>query len=99
MENKRTQIIQTIVANREKNRGFGVRQLGLFGSCTREEQTEGSDLDFVVEFEKKTFDDYMDLKLFLENLFHRRVDLVLVDAIKPRLRSSILEEVIHAPGL
>ena len=42
---------------------------------------------------------YMDLKLFLEGLFDRPVDLVLADAIKPRLRSPILEDVVHAPGL
>jgi len=53
----------------------------------------------VVEFEKKSFDSYMDLKLFLEELFDRPVDLVLADAIKPRLRAAILREAIHAPGL
>ena len=57
------------------------------------------DLDFVVELERKTFDAYMDLKLFLEDLFGCPVDLVLADAIKPRLRPTILREMIHAPGL
>jgi len=76
-----------------------VRRLGLFGSCARGERTEASDLDFVVEFEKKSFDAYMDLKLFLEELFGCQVDLVISDAIKPRLRSVILGEAIHAAGL
>ena len=58
-----------------------------------------SDLDFLVEFEKKSFDAYMDLKAFLETLFGCRVDLVLENAIKPRLRSTILNEALHAEGL
>ncbi len=52
-----------------------------------------------VTFEKKSFDSYMDLKAFLEELFHRRVDLVLADAIKPRLRENILKDAVYAPGL
>ena len=53
----------------------------------------------MVELEKKSFDSYMDLKFFLEELFDRPVDLVLADGIRPRLRAAILREAIHAPGL
>jgi predicted nucleotidyltransferase len=58
-----------------------------------------SDLDFVVELDERTFDRYMDLKLFLEELFGCRVDLVLVGSIKPRLRSAILGEAVCAARL
>jgi hypothetical protein len=78
---------------------MGVRSLGLFGSVARGENTVASDLDFVVELEPKTFDVYMDLKAYLETLFGCSVDLVLADALKPRLREPILNETIHAPGL
>ncbi|MBI1824225.1 MAG: nucleotidyltransferase family protein [Nitrospirae bacterium] len=78
---------------------YSVRRLGLFGSCVRGESTETSDLDFIVEFEKKTFDAYMDLKTFLEELFKCRVDLVVSEAIKPRLRENILKESVYAKGL
>ena len=80
-------------------RRYGVRSLGLFGSAARGTAQEDSDLDFVVEFETKSFDAYMDLKAFLEGLFGCRVDLVLGEAIKPRLRETILKEALHAPGL
>lgn len=99
MKKDKEQILSTLSANEAKIRSFGVRSLSLFGSSARGEDTPGSDLDFVVEFEKKTFDSYMDLKLFLEELFDRPVDLVLADSIKPRLRAAILREAIHAPGL
>src|SRR6266478_955667 len=95
----REEILKTIDANQAKIKGFGVLSLSLFGSCARGEETAESDLDFVVEFERKSFDGYMDLKFFLEDLFGKPVDLVLADGIKPRLRSVILREAIHAPGL
>ena len=92
-------ILTTLSANEAKIKSFGVRSLSLFGSSIRGEETAGSDLDFIVEFQNKSFDSYMDLKLFLEDLFGRPVDLVLADGIKPRLRAAILREAIHAPGL
>ena len=95
----REQILRILEENQNTIRSYGVKRLGLFGSCARGECSEGSDLDFVVEFHKKSFDSYMDLKVFLEGLFECRVDLVLADTIKPRLRSTILEEAVHVPGL
>jgi hypothetical protein len=92
-------ILETLSAHEAKIRSFGVRSLSLFGSSVRGEETPASDLDFIVEFQNKSFDSYMDLKLFLEDLFGRQVDLVLADGIKPRLRAAILREAIHAPGL
>jgi uncharacterized protein len=91
-------IFQIFESYREKLRAMGVRKLGLFGSCARGEIKETSDLDFLVELEDETFDSDMDLKEFLEDLFETEVDLVLVDAIKPRLRDTILGETIYAPG-
>ncbi len=96
---KKQEILTVLSANEAKLKSFAVRSLSLFGSSTRGEDTPESDLDFVVEIEKKSFDSYMDLKLFLEELFDRPVDLVLADGIKPRLRAEILREAIHAPGL
>ncbi|MGO9620866.1 MAG: nucleotidyltransferase family protein [Desulfobaccales bacterium] len=93
------QILKIIEANREKIKGFGVRRLGLFGSGARSEATETSDLDFLVDMEPKTFDSYMDLKEFMEQLFGCKVDLVMKDALKPRLREPILKETIYAQGL
>ena len=93
------EILQLLEQNATVIRRYGVRNLGLFGSGARGTAREGSDLDFVVEFETKSFDAYMDLKAFLERLFGCPVDLVLREAIKPRLRETILKEALHAPGL
>jgi len=92
-------ILKTLQDRQDDIRRFHVKDLALFGSFARDENTESSDLDFVVNFTEKTFDNYMDLKNYLENLFKRRVDLVIADSIKPRLRPQILGGAIHAPGL
>jgi predicted nucleotidyltransferase len=91
-------ILKKLEENRETIRGFGVRRLGIFGSYARDEQTGASDMDFLVKFENATFDNYFDLKFFLEDLFGRPVDLVFADTIKPRIRSTILEETVYAQG-
>ena len=69
---------------------------GQFGSLARGQNTATSDLDFLVEFDSISFNAYMDLKVSLEKLFGCPVDLVLSDALKPRLREPILSETIHA---
>mgnify|MGYP001115213044 CR=1 len=77
---------------------YGVRRIGFFGSFVRSEQKEVSDIDVLVEFEKgaKTFDNYMGLKFLLEEIFGRKVDLVIVDALKPDIRDRVLREVKYA---
>ncbi len=99
MVRDRKEVLNKLQENQEAIHKYGVRRLGLFGSCARGECAETSDLDFVVEFDKKSFDHYMELKTFLEELFACKVDLVLADTIKPRLRTTILKEAVHAPGL
>ena len=93
------EILEIVGKNGEAIRAFGVSSLAVFGSGVRGELGAQSDLDFVVEFERKSFDAYMDLKAFLEGLFDCPVDLVIKGAIKPRLRDPILREAVHAPGL
>jgi uncharacterized protein len=93
------EILDKLEENDETIRGFGVRRLGIFGSYARGEQSEASDMDFLVEFELATFDNYFDLKFFLEDLLGRKVDLVFKDTIKPKIRSTILEETVYAQGL
>lgn len=98
MVKSREEVLRLIEQNQAAIRKLGVRRLGLFGSCARGEATAGSNLDFVVEFSDKSFDVYMDLKGFLENLFRCRVDLVIMSSIKPRLLPIIQRETVYASG-
>ncbi len=99
MKYNQKEVLRILQDNHDRIRTFGVRRLALFGSVTRNEQTEASDLDFLVEFDRKTFDGYMGLKELLEALFGCPVDLVVREAVKPRLRDAILASAVYAPGL
>ena len=73
---------------------YAVSSLGLFGSFAREEQSKGSDLDVLVEFNQPIGLKFFELKMRLEKEFDNRVDLVTKKALKPRLAPFILKEVI-----
>lgn len=73
---------------------FKITKLELFGSAVREDFDETSDLDFIVEFldEQKIFDRYFDFKEALEDLFNRKVDLVMQEAIKNKYFKKSIEK-------
>ncbi len=80
----------------EIRRNFGVKSLRIFGSTVRGENKPESDIDILVEFNgPATFDEYMDLKIFLEDLLGKKIDLVTEKALKPRLRPNIEKEAIY----
>jgi predicted nucleotidyltransferase len=92
----RDEILCLIEGNRERLYALGVVELALFGSYARGDAGPQSDVDFLVELSEKSFDRYMDLKEFLQELLGRKVDLVLKSAIKTRLRERILSEAVRA---
>jgi predicted nucleotidyltransferase len=73
---------------------LGVRRLGLFGSFVRGEQHADSDIDVLVEFEQgqKSFDHFMDLCFFLEELFKRKVEVLTRESLSPHIGPHILKE-------
>ncbi|MDJ0844499.1 nucleotidyltransferase family protein [Crocosphaera sp.] len=78
---------------------YQVKSLGIFGSFVRGEATHNSDLDLLVEFKGDvSFDNYMDLKFFLEDLCNRKIDLVIKEDIKPLIREQILKETVYVSG-
>lgn len=92
----RDDILLLLADNRAKLAMMGARSLGLFGSFARNEASIDSDVDILVDLDRHEFDRYMDIKLFLEDLFGRRVDLALSDRLKPALCERILGSVIDA---
>lgn len=77
---------------------FGVKKIGVFGSFVRGEERKRSDVDVLVEFKAghSTFDNYMELKFFLEKLFGKKVDLITSTSVRPQFRKTILGEVAYA---
>ena len=101
--NKRHLDKKIIYTELQKNKAvleqYGVKQIGLFGSFVRNEGTEESDIDFLVDFEKekKTFDNFMDLAFFLEDLFQRKVEVVTRQGLSPYIGPRILKTVEDVP--
>jgi len=74
-------------------RRYGVKRIGLFGSYVRGEMREDSDIDILVEISKNiSLLDFVGIKLEIEEILGKKVDLVEYCAIKPSLRDRILRE-------
>jgi len=87
------EIMNTIAEHSLELEQFSVVEIGLFGSFVREDTHPDSDIDILVKLSNKTFRNYMGLKLFLEDLLGRNIDLVLADAVKPRIKPIVFNEV------
>ncbi|MDD1685746.1 nucleotidyltransferase family protein [Methanoregula sp.] len=80
----------------EVAREYSVKKIGLFGSISRSEGTEQSDIDLLVEFSKPVgFVTFIRLENFLSEQLGERVDLVTSDSLKPVIRQDVLAEVIY----
>jgi len=90
-------ICTSLRANRDEMRKqYGVTKIGLCGSYARDEQREDSDIDIVVELEStNTFRSFFGLKLYLEKVFDKRVDLGIEHAIKPAVRENMLKSILY----
>ncbi len=90
------EVLRRLAAHRQELVRFGVKSLALFGSVARDEAQPTSDVDLLVEFQgRATFDQYMDLKFYLEQVLGCRVDLVTRKALKPQLRSIVEKEALY----
>ena len=87
------EIFEVLQRNRELLKKYRVKKIGLFGSYIRDEATSKSDIDLLVDFEEKTFDNYMELAFELEKLFNRKVDLLTEKGISPYILPYINNEV------
>ena len=75
---------------------YAVKKIGIFGSVARNEQTEESDIDLLVEFSRPVgMVLFIRLEHFLSERLGRPVDLVTPDALKPVIRKDVLAEVIY----
>jgi predicted nucleotidyltransferase len=93
---QRATILSILKQHQTSLKKLGVRSIALFGSVARDEANPDSDVDIVVEFEPPvTFDRYMDVRFYLEDLLERKVDLVSWQSLKPQIRDQVEQEAIH----
>ena len=95
MENKIIKELKNNLATIKEK--FKVKEIGVFGSWIRAEAKKESDVDILVEFEEgyETFDNYMELKFFLEEIYGKKVDLVIKGALRKEIKNDILSEVVY----
>ena len=90
--------LKAILALHKENlkKNYKVKEIGIFGSYIRHEQKKKSDLDVLVTF-YETIDlfTFVELENYLSDILGVKVDLVMKDGIKPRLKERILSEAIY----
>jgi predicted nucleotidyltransferase len=97
--NKREEILDFLRANKELLRSkYSIAKIGIFGSYARNEQTEKSDIDFILEYEENATDlfnkDYS-LREYLKSAFKKDVDICHEGSIKPIFKPYILKDTIY----
>jgi predicted nucleotidyltransferase len=89
-------IVAILKEHQKEIKNFNIQKISIFGSVARDEETPKSDIDILIKFSgPATFDLYMDLKFFLEDLLERKVDLVTEDALRPEIRPFIEKDLIR----
>ena len=89
----RARILKVLREHEDLLKKYSVTRIGLFGSYARGQQKRGSDVDFLVDFEKPTYDNFIDLTFSLERLFRRNVGLVTSRSLNPRVKPFVEHEV------
>lgn len=95
----RDEILERLASHRDGWRAFGVKSLAVFGSVARNEATEQSDVDILVEYEpgvRVGLFAFIELKQYLGRLLGRPVDLATPEALRREMKHDILQEAIHA---
>jgi uncharacterized protein len=91
----RDEVVTKIKANRRALKRYGVQSLALFGSTARDKMRKRSDVDVLVQFDKSTWANYIGLKIYLEDLLGREVDLVTPKALKPATKPFIEKDLLY----
>ncbi|MCK4357925.1 MAG: nucleotidyltransferase family protein [Candidatus Cloacimonetes bacterium] len=94
---KNREEIKRIINNNKQfiKEKFDVMNISMFGSYLRGEQSDKSDIDILVEF-RNTIDlfEFIELENYLSEILDCKVDLVMKDTLKPRIKDRILKEAI-----
>ena len=90
------EILSVLETNKAKISKFGVKEIGIFGSYARGDQTPQSDIDIIVKFRdgEKSYKSFINLSFFLEELFNKRIDLLTEKSISPFIKPYIDKEVV-----
>lgn len=74
---------------------YSLKSIGLFGSIVREDYSDDSDIDILVEFDKPVGIEFIELADELESMLNLKVDLVSRNGIKPKYFDFIKDEIVY----
>ena len=86
------------MTNRQSLIRLGIQNVGLFGSYSRDEQSDKSDIDILIDFkpEMENYDNYMAAYDIFEELFkNEKVEIVTLNGLSPYIGPKILKEVVY----
>ena len=88
-------ILDSLNESQDIMSAVGVKSIGLFGSFVKDSASGTSDVDLLIDFnpDKKSFDNFMDLAFFLEDLFGRKVEIITPQSLSKHIGPHILKEV------
>jgi len=92
----RKSVLNLLKKHQAELRNLGVRTLALFGSVARDQAGPDSDIDILIEFsEAPNFDRFMEVKIYLEDILGKRVDLVMPQSVRPQMRPYIEQDLVY----
>jgi len=93
----KSELLACLMANKDTIKFFGVKQLGLFGSFVSGKVTNESDIDLLIDFMpgKKSYDNFIGLTFFLQEVTGRKIELVTRESLSPYIGPRILKQIEH----
>lgn len=88
-------ILQLLHTHKHELKDYGVQEIGLFGSYARNEPTQESDIDLLVDFtgDRQSLRNFIDLSYYLEELLGKKVELTTRQSVTPDLEPQLLQTV------
>ena len=94
---RREEALRRLAEHRDELAAMGAGSLALFGSVARDEAGPDSDVDILIELNRPMgLFDLGRIQIRLEEIFEQRVDLVMPEGLRPRLRARVLAEAVRA---
>lgn len=90
-------ITSKLTIHKNQLHSMGVASLMVFGSVAKGQSHQDSDIDVIVDFDERAIGllEFLNLKMFLENILGKKVDLVTRQGLKPQLKDQILKDSIR----
>jgi uncharacterized protein len=94
---RREEALRRLAEHRDELAAMGAGSLSLFGSVARDEAGPDSDVDILIELGRPMgLFDLGRIQIRLEEILEQRVDLVMPEGLRPRLRARVLAEAVRA---